>query len=512
MASRMDQLPEAERARAHPPKGWRPSNALVGLLFLVAAIVGPWLAYTKHIPGTGYGFELEAVFEDGSNLPKQAPVRIAGVTVGEVLETNRDGNDAIVRFTVTDQGLPIRADATANSRPRIFLEGNNFIELDPGSPSAPELESGDVIPVSQTSDSVQLDEITTALQQPVRDDLQVLLQGYGGALEYEPTAKDDRTQDPAVQGETASEALNDAFEYGGRAGRTSAQVSEAFRGREAHDLSRMIAGSAKTFNAFADRENDLRTLVTNWARFTGALANESTQLAATVEGLEPALETAQVSLRNLNESLPSLRRYSLALADALPALPGTIAAADPWLKQARLALRSSEAGGVARLLKKSTPGLAGASQNGIGTIREINLLSRCASEVLIPTGDQVLGGPFSNGQPNSHEFFTAVVNIGAESQSFDGNGPYLRVQTGGGDFFGVTDNPVPNPEPGSKPDDKLWANLSRPPIGTQPQLGGLPPFKPGVKCFKNEVPDLNSGLGEVGPPAPQLATPPGVTP
>jgi phospholipid/cholesterol/gamma-HCH transport system substrate-binding protein len=512
MPSRMESLPEAERARAHPPKGWRPSNALVGLLFLLAALIGLYLGYTKHLPGTGYGYELKAVFADGSNLPPDAPVRIAGVNVGRVIETTSDGENAVVRFDVDDEGRPVHADAIATSRPRIFLEGNNFIELDPGSPSARELESGETIPVAHTSRSVQLDEITAALDEPVRDDLRVVLQEYGAALEHEPTPAEDRTQRPSVKGETASKALNEAFDYGGKATRSGARVAEAFQGTEPRDLSKLIAGSARTFEAFARRDRELRELVTNWNRFTGALAAESTSLRQTVAGLEPTLQTAQTSLRNLDESLPPLRQFSLAMAGSLPKLPGAIEASGPWLDQARLALRDSEAGGVARLVRKATPGLAGASENGIGTIREISLLSRCASEVLIPTGDQVLGGPFSIGQPNSREFFYATVNIGSESQSFDGNGPYLRVQTGGGDVFASVDNPIPNPSPGSKPDDKLWANLSSPPLGTQPQLGGLPPFKAKVKCFKNDVPDLNAGLGQVGPPMLTLDTPPGVSP
>ncbi len=128
--------------------------------------------------------------------------------------------------------------------------------------------------------------------------------------------------------------------------------------------------------------------------------------------------------------------------------------------------------------------------------------------MLIPTGNQVLGGPFSNGQPNYREFFYATAQLGSESQNFDGNGPYLRVQTGGGDVWASEKNPIPNPSPGSKPDDTLWSNMSSPPLGTQPQLGGMPAYKPNVKCFKNDVPKLNSGLGEVGPPSPAPDTPP----
>ena len=103
-------------------------------------------------------------------------------------------------------------------RPRIFLEGNFFIDLDPGSPSAPEMDSGATIPVSHTSTAVQLDEILTALQSPVRADLSRLLESFGTALTHEPTAAEDATQLPEVKGKTGAEGLNGAFHYGGPAG------------------------------------------------------------------------------------------------------------------------------------------------------------------------------------------------------------------------------------------------------------------------------------------------------
>lgn len=508
MAGRMESLPETERARARPQSPWRPSNAVLGFVVLIVILMASYLAFTKEIPGVGPGYTLEAVFAEGSNLPGGAPVRIAGIDVGEVLETRRDGNNSIVRFSVSDEGRPIHEDARVSSRPRIFLEGNNFLDLDPGSPSAPELEDGDVIPVSSTDTSVQLDEVLTALQEPTRDDLQVALDEFGTALEHEPTAAEDRTQDPAVHGLTGAEALNESFRWGGEAGRSSAQVSEAFQGKQARDLSRLIAGAGRTFDAFADEDERLRKLVTNWAALTGALADRSTELRETIGELEPTLRTAETSLTNLSRSLPPLRAFSRTLAPSLEPLPETIKAAGPWLEQSRLALRDSEAGGVARLLKKAMPDMARAADASLGTIREIDLLSRCATDVLIPTGNQVLGGPFSNGQPNYREFFYATVGLGAESQSFDGNGSYLKAQTGGGDIFASTKNPRPLISPGSDPDDTFWANVSAAPQGTQPQLGGMPPKRPDVKCFKNSVPKLNSGLGEVGPPSPSPGTPP----
>ncbi len=61
-----------------------------------------------------------------------------------------------------------------------------------------------------------------------------------------------------MQGKTGAEGLNGALRYGGNAGRYSAQVSNAFLGTQDGDLSRLVAGSGRTFGAFASREADLQ--------------------------------------------------------------------------------------------------------------------------------------------------------------------------------------------------------------------------------------------------------------
>ena len=70
-------------------------------------------------------------------------MRIAGVNVGKVKSIKpQEGTDqALVSMEINDAGLPIHEDATAKIRPRIFLEGNFFVDLKPGTPSAPKLET-----------------------------------------------------------------------------------------------------------------------------------------------------------------------------------------------------------------------------------------------------------------------------------------------------------------------------------------------------------------------------------
>jgi phospholipid/cholesterol/gamma-HCH transport system substrate-binding protein len=486
-----------------------PSNRTIGLIALAFFVLFGFLAIAKtakFFPFAPEGIEIDAVFDNAATLQTGSPVRIAGVTVGRVLGVEPHGDDTSVKFLVEPNGQPIHADATVEIRPRLFLEGNFFLDLRPGSPRSPALGDGGVIPVTHTATAVQLDEVLTALQTPQRQNLQTLLDGFGTALTYQPTAADDVTQDPDVQGETAAQALNDAFAYGAKAGRDTAITSEALLGEKPHDLSRLIGSLRSVFVTLAAHEAELGQLIVNFNTTTGALAAQSQNLSATVRELAPTAEQATPALVAVNDSLPDLRRFALTLTPSLRELAPTIDAGLPWLHQARRLVSRKELGYIAPLLRSAAPGLSQASANGGNLFEQLSLVSRCASGVLVPTGNIVVdnaGGsyPITTGQPNFRELLYAAVGIAGESQGFDGNGSFVRFQPGGGPVLAE----MPNPNGGLQ-DTKLFTHTIEAPKGTRPVLpGSLPPIRSDVPCYQNPVPNVN-GAG-VGPPLPAEVTP-----
>jgi ABC-type transporter Mla subunit MlaD len=503
----MSRLPERDTRQGASNRRfkWRPSNAMIAIIFILIFTIGPYLAFTGHVPFTSYGYELKATFANSANIAQNSPVRIAGVNVGRVISSERDGNATTVTFTVEGKGRPIHDDAFAAIRPRIFLEGNFFVELDPGSPSAPELGSGSTIPVSRTSTAVQLDEILTSLQSPVRADLSRVLQGFGTALNHTPSAAEDVGQLPEVHGKSGGEALAGALEYGGDAGRYGAVVTNGLLGTQDQDLSRLVAGSARTFGALVSNEAALQGLIDNFNTFTGSLAAQSTNLSTSVKLLAPTLKTFHSSLVSLNRALPPLRTYAIELRPAVAQIPGLVSASKPWLAQASPLLSNKEAGGVAKLLAKSSKGLAEAAFSGkSSTLPQINRLGLCGSNVISPTMNQVINDQFSTGGPNYREFLYTLTNFAGQVQNFDGNGPFVRIQGGGGSKLVSTPNRVANPKDQLVTDKTSYAHTAVAPVGTQPQLGGKPPLKPEVRCFTNPVPDVNGPLGQVGAPVPQV--------
>jgi len=482
--------------KGHPPHRMR--NALI---LIALAIIGTYLAWTKSLPFTSE-YEVKAVFENSANIRKDSPVRIAGVNVGEVVSTRSVGNASEVTFTVNDSGQPLHEDAQVEIRPRIFLEGNFFLDVQPGSPGAPEISDGGAIPITQTSTGVQLDQVLAALQAPDRENLQKLLQGYGTALNHRPTAAEDRTQDPDVQGETAAEAINDSFAYGATGARDSAVVAEALQGTEPHDLSNLIAAQADLFGALSGHEQELQGLVTNFNTTIGAFAAESDELARSVKLLAPTLERATPALLHTNQLLPFLRRWARELEPGIRELPATIAASGPWLTQANALLRPGELGFIADELRRAAPGAAIATARGKGLFNQLGLTSNCFNNVFLPEAEVVLddsgsGFDLSTGEENFKEFGYAASQLAGSLQNFDGNGHYLRASAGNGP---VT---VGGAQPGGGPTNELLVgHAPDAPIGTRPLLGAKPPFNVDFACQNNPVPDLNGPAAAVGAASP----------
>ena len=239
----------------------------VGVLAIALIAIAMYFGFTKHVPFT-HGYRVHAVFASSNNIRPGSPVRIAGVNVGKVTSVDRykHTNLTDVTMEISGEGLPIHQDATLKIRPRIFLEGNFFVDLKPGSPSAPEVPENGTIGATQTSTPVQLDQVLTALQSDQRADLQTLLQQYGAALDAPPTAAQNAALDPEVQGKTAAQALNRSYTYGPAALKGAALVNSALLGTQTHDLSRLIAAVAKLSTNLRTHEGALQGLSTTSTR------------------------------------------------------------------------------------------------------------------------------------------------------------------------------------------------------------------------------------------------------
>ena len=451
-------------------------------------LVLTYFGFTKDIPFTR-GYQVQAVFDSANSIRPNSPVRIAGVNVGKVAKVEaHEGTDAaLVTMEISKQGLPLHADATAKIRPRIFLEGNFFVDLKPGSPGrarARERRARSRSPTPTTP--VQLDEVLTALQSDTRQDLKDLLDGLATALNDPPSAASDADADPSARGETAAKSFNDAYDDIPAAERSTAQVLEALLGQEpGRDVARLLDGTARTTGALIRNERQLQDLITNFNRTMAAFASESGNLSASIRELAPTLENANGALAALNDAFPPTRAFAREILPGVRETAATIDASFPWIDQARPLVSDAELGGVAAELAPATADLARLTDRALELLPQTDLASRCVRDIVLPTGDVVIRDEFENGMPNYKEFWYTLVGLSGEGQNFDANGMYVRFQPGGGSQ-GVS--------LGSRSADtgELFGNNVGVPLGNRPFYPGRrPPYKPDVKCHTQRRPNLN---------------------
>ena len=487
-------------------RGLSPVKAsLVGIVVLLAV---SYLVFTKQLPFTHH-YTINAIVQSSNLLADGSPVRIGGVDVGKVTSVGRYRDTSLgeVTMQVDDAGRPIHADATIRIRPRLFLEGNFYVDLSPGTPAAPELPDGGTIPVQDTSEPVQVDQVLDALPADIRYQLQQALQGFGQALDTEPTAADDARLDPAVRGLTGAQAINETFDTSSASLRDSAIVSRALTGPTGTQLSQTISGLARASTGLARADTQLTALVAEFDRTLQATAAQQQALRQTVAVLGPTAQNANSAFSALDAAFPSTEQFSDEIANGLPQLPATITAAYPWLAQALPLLSESELRGLLQQLAPAAGDLARLTHDSLQFLPQIDTFDRCISDVFLPTGNLVVAdGPLSSGVPNYQEFWYAMVGQAAEGQGADGNGNFLRIGASGGQY------PVESGQTNYYGNlDTGFALMPAPPLRTRPAYPNkVPPLQRKVPCFTQPIPNVN-GPASTGPAdgsAPDAPAPP----
>jgi hypothetical protein len=333
---------------------------------------------------------------------------------------------------------------------------------------------------------VQLDQVLTSLQSDSREDLTSLLDGLAVALNSEPTPEENRDAHPLARNQTAAESWNDAYDDIPVAERSTAQVFEALLGTQpSRDVARLIRGTANTADELSRYENQLKDLITNFNLTTATFAGESANLRATIRELAPTLRNANSAFDSLNAAFPSMRAFATEIRPGVRETPATIEAAFPWIDQTRALVQPEELGGLAKELSPATEDLARLIDRASELLPETDLASKCVRDVVLPAGDLVIQDEFTTGAENYKEFFYALVGIAGEGQNTDGNGMYVRFQTGGGTQSVSLGPSATNP-------GGLFGNAVQVPLGNRPAYPGRrPPYRPDVPCYTQQIPDVN---------------------
>lgn len=473
-------------------RGLRPVwVSAIGALVLIAI---SYFVFTKALPGTSH-FTITAVMRNSNLLAPGSPVRVDGLDVGKVQSTGRwrHTNLAAVTMQLDSDRPALHTDATLKVRPRLFLEGNFYVDLSPGTPAAPRLADNGVIPLAHTADPVQFDQLLDALPASIRAQLQTALSGVGRALDATPTAAEDRAADPRVRGLSGAQGINRAFSTSPAALTGSAVVGQSLTA--GRSLARVIDGLGRATQGLARSDGALGRFVTSFDRTLQTTAAGERSLRTTVALLGPTASAAERTFGSLQASLPASERFTDELASGMAAVPATVTAAMPWLTQAAPLLAHSELGSLLSELAPASGSLAALTHQTTRFLPQIDRFDRCMNKVFIPTGYLKLkDGANSTGLPNYQEFFSAMVAQAAEGQASDGNGDLLTIGATGGshavesgqtNFYGST--------------DVGFGTLAASPQDTHPRYPNrVPPLQRAVACYTQSIPDVN-GPSSVGP-------------
>ena len=295
-------------------KHMRDFLAILFMILVAAGVAGYILSNQRFylpawVPVVGTDFyEVKAELQSAQAVvPGQGQtVNIAGVKVGDIGSVELVDGRAVVEMKIKRKYAPIYSDATILLRPKTGLK-DMFLELDPGTKSAGELDEGDMVPVSNTLPDVNPDEILASLDTDTRDYLRVLLsagaQGVGDGTELRQTFK--------------------RFEPLSRDGRKATRLLIARR----KNIKRSISNFQKLATELGDKDRDLAAFVDSANANFEAIANQDANLREALRLFPGALTETRDTLtdvgtlaRNLGPALSKLRPGARALAPSLRAV------------------------------------------------------------------------------------------------------------------------------------------------------------------------------------------------
>jgi phospholipid/cholesterol/gamma-HCH transport system substrate-binding protein len=241
-----------------------------------------WLAFGGTIPLQPKQYQLKMSVPEATTLAEQADVRIAGVNVGKVRkkELDKRGNATRITLSIEPKFAPISSDAKAILRQKTLL-GETYVEITPGSSTAPKLKDGSTLARTRIEPTVELDEILTIFDRPTKQAFRAWIKDQ--AL----ITRDGGGQD-----------LNDALgNLSGFATDGADVLGVLDRQRDA--LSLFIRNTGRVFGALNERSGQLRSLIRSSHRTFEATAAADDGLAETFAVFPTFLDESRLTLARL---------------------------------------------------------------------------------------------------------------------------------------------------------------------------------------------------------------------
>jgi ABC-type transporter Mla subunit MlaD len=455
-----------------------PNPLTIAVLTILLAVVITYYAFSgKQIPFVHH-FTMHALVRNSVDIIPDSPVRIAGIDVGRVTGTSAQGSLTRVDFTVDSNGQPVHTDATVAIRDRLFLEGGYYLQLDPGSPSAPDVKDGFTVPVSNTTYPVQFYQVLSTFDSATRTSLQnslnTLNEGFSAPAGQQPTAANSGVGGFKEAVPQFAPTLKDI-----------AWTAQGLHGTQPGDVERLLASGSEVTRTLAGSSSQLAGLVTGLDRTSSALASSDGALARSVSGLDQTLRAAPPALTAIDHALPPVTRLASALDPSLKVAPPLIDGLTRAVGQLAAVVAPAERGRLIDTLKTTFVEFP-ATLHQLGSAFPVTkAVTDCLRTHVTPVlTSQVPDGSLSTGKPVWQDFVHFVVGLASAVQNFDGNGYWIRSILGTGSntaSVGQLINSSTTSIPGIEGSSPRW-------------VGDLTPsdFRPDAPCASQPVVSLGA--------------------
>jgi phospholipid/cholesterol/gamma-HCH transport system substrate-binding protein len=242
-----------------------------------------WLAFGGPVPLKPKGYRITASFAEATQLSTEADVRISGVPVGKVktIEPDKETGRSDVTIELKARYAPLPSDARAILRQKTLL-GETYVELTPGTASAPKVPEGGSLREGQVSDTVQLDEIFRTFDAPTREAFMVWMQEQGRGI--------------GPYGRDVNDALGNLAPFAEDAARLVDILN-----RQQGAVTSLISNTGVVFDALSERDGQLRSLIENSNRVFQATAARDDAIKQAFIALPTFERESQLTLDRLAE-------------------------------------------------------------------------------------------------------------------------------------------------------------------------------------------------------------------
>lgn len=302
------------------PSTWKVLTMAAFAASCIGLLLFLWLSFGGSIPLAAQGYRMNVEFDQAVQLAPQSDVRISGVSVGKVVNVALDHKTGLTRaeLEIAHQYAPRPSDTRAILRAKSLL-GETYIELSPGSRTAPPLPDGGTLPHSQVAPTVALDQILSTFSPGTRRAFQVWMQSQGVAL--------------TRRGEALNAALYQLYPFAVKVNsvlavlhRDTAATSALLRngGRvfaalsaSPSQLQGFIKNSNAVFAATARQNVALADAVRAFPAFTVAVTNTVNQTAQFARDAKPLIDELRPATRELTPALQQLVFFAPELRDLM---------------------------------------------------------------------------------------------------------------------------------------------------------------------------------------------------